>query len=149
MNEKGSQNFIKLDRRILDNDIMKDPLALQLFVYYILVAEWQPVIDKGVEVPRGSFMTTMGQIAKDLNRSYKSIRVGLDRLTRCKEGARLGAGYLARLKIGKRLMITVVHYNKWQGANTISNTMSSTKNASLPIKEKEYKKGGQETQWET
>ena len=128
---------------------MKDPLALQLFVYCILVAEWQPVIDKGVEVPRGSFMTTMGQIAKDLNRSYKSIRVGLDRLTRCKEGARLGAGYLARLKIGKRLMITVVNYDKWQGEGTIKGTNMGTKNASLPIKVKEYKKEVQESKWET
>ena len=149
MNEKGSQNFIKLDRRILDNDIMRDPLALQLFIYCILVAEWQPVIDKGVEVPRGSFITTMGQIAKDLNRSYKSIRVGLDRLTRCEGGARLGAGYLARLKVGKRLMITVVKYNKWQGAVQPNVQDGVPENASLPIKEKEYKKGGQESQWET
>ncbi len=149
MNEKGSQNFIKLDRRILDNDIMRDPLALQLFIYCILVAEWQPVIDKGVEVPRGSFITTMGQIAKDLNRSYKSIRVGLGRLTRCEGGARSGAGYLARLKVGKRLMITVVNYDKWQGEGTIRGTIRGTENASLPIKEKEYKKGGQESQWET
>ena len=149
MNEKGSQNFIKLDRRILDNEIMKDPLALQLFIYCILVAEWQPVIDKGVEVPRGSFMTTMRQMANDLNRSYKSIRVCLDRLTQGNKGAQTGARYLARLKVGKRLMITVVNYDKWQGEGTIKGTIKGTKNGSLPIKEKEYKKGGQESQWET
>jgi len=143
MNEKGSQNFIKLDRRLLNHEIMKDSLAFHLFVYCILRAEWQTVDDKGVTVPRGSFMTTMREVAYDLGCSYQSVRTRLNKLTRC------DAEYLTRLKIGKRLMITVVHYNKWQGANTISNTMSGTKNGSLPIKEKEYKKGGQESQWET
>ena len=143
MNEKGSQNFIKLDRRLLSHEIMKDTLAFHLFVYCILRAEWQTVDDKGVTVPRGSFMTTMREIAYDLGCSYQSVRTRLNKLTRC------DAEYLTRLKIGKRLMITVVNYDKWQGEGTIKGTIKGTNNASLPIKEKEYKKGGQESQWET
>ena len=94
-------------------------------------------------------MTTMRELADELNCSYKSIRVRLDRLTKSENGADLGARYLARLKVGKRLMITVVNYDKWQGEGAIRGTIRGTENASLPIKEKEYKKGGQESQWET
>ena len=94
-------------------------------------------------------MTTMHELAEALNCSYKSIRVRLDRLTWCDNGAQLGARYLARLKVGKRLMITVVNYDKWQGEGTIRGTIRGTENASLPIKEKEYKKGGKESEWET
>ena len=143
MNEKGSQNFIKLDRRILDNDIMKDPLSFQLFVYCILRAEWQMVNDNGVKVPRGSFMATTGEIAHDLHCSYRNVRTRLHNLSRTE------SGYLTRLRVGKRLMITVVNYDKWQGSGNISGKIGGTENASLPIKEKERKKGGQESKWET
>lgn len=143
MNEKGSQNFIKLDRKILDNDIMKDPLSFQLFVYCILRAEWQPVVDKGVTVPRGSFMTTIREIAEDLGCTYINVKTRLRKLSRCEYK------YLSKLKIGRRLMITVVKYNKWQGAVQVGVPVGVPENASLPIKEKEYKKGGKESEWET
>lgn len=143
MNEKGSQNFIKLDRRILDNDIMKDPLSFQLFVYCILRAEWQPVIDKGIKVPRGSFMTTIREIAQDLGCTYINVKTRLRNLSNCK------SNYLSKLRIGNRLMITVVKYNKWQGAVQPNVQDGVPENASLPIKEKEYKKGGQETVWDS
>ena len=143
MNEKGSQNFIKLDRKILDNGIMKDPLSFQLFVYCILRAEWQTVNDKGVIVPRGSFMTTIREIADDLGCTYINVK------TRLRNLSRLEYGYLSKSKIGRRLMITVVKYNKWQGAVQVTVPVGVPNSASLPIKEKEYKKGGQESQWET
>jgi len=143
MNEKGSQNFIKLDRRILDNKVMKDSLSFHLFVYCILMAEWQTVNDNGVTVPRGSFMTTTNEIAEDLHCSYRNVRTRLHNLSK------IEAGYLTNQRIGNRLMITVVHYDKWQGTGNVSGKVGGTNNASLPIKEKEYKKGGQESQWET
>ena len=143
MNEKGSQNFIKLDRKILDNDIMKDPLSFQLFVYCILRAEWQTVNDNGVKVSRGSFMATTSEIAHDLHCSYRNVRTRLHNLSK------IEAGYLTNHRIANRLMITVVHYDKWQGTGNVSGKVGGTENASLPIKEKEYKKGGQESQWET
>jgi len=143
MNEKGSQNFIKLDRKILDNDIMKDPLSFQLFVYCILRAEWQTVDDKGVTVPRGSFMTTIREIASDLGCTYINVKTKLRNLSRYE------SGYLSKLKIGRRLMVTVINYNKWQGAVQVGVPVDVPKNASLPIKRKEYKKEVQEPQWET
>ena len=143
MNEKGSQNFIKLDRRILDNKVMRDSLSFHLFVYCILRAEWQTVNDNGVIVPRGSFMTTTGEIAADLHCSYKNVRTRLHNL------AKIEAGYLANRRIGNRLMVTVVHYDKWQGSGNVSGKIGGTENASLPIKEKEYKKGGKKSKWET
>jgi len=143
MNEKGSQNFIKLDRKILDNDIMKDPLSFQLFVYCILRAEWQTVDDKGVTVPRGSFMTTIREIASDLGCTYINVK------TRLRNLSRYESGYLSKLKIGRRLMVTVINYNKWQGAVQVGVPVGVPKNASLPIKRKEYKKEVQESQWET
>ena len=143
MNEKGSQNFIKLDRRILDNDIMKDPLSFQLFVYCILRAEWQTVNDKGVIVPRGSFMTTIREIAEDLGCTYINVKTRLRNLSKCE------SGYLSKLKIGRRLMVTVVKYNKWQGTVQVGVQVGVPNNASLPIKEKEYKKGGQESVWDS
>lgn len=143
MNEKGSQNFIKLDRKILDNKVMKDSLSFHLFVYCILMAEWQTVNDEGVIVPRGSFMTTTGEIAEALHCSYRNIRTRLHNLSKSE------SGYLTNHRVGNRLMITVVHYNKWQGAGNVGGKVGVTNNASLPIKEKEYKKGGQESKWET
>ena len=143
MNEKGSQNFIKLDRQILDNDIMKDPLSFQLFVYCILRAEWQTVNDKGVIVPRGSFMTTIREVAQDLGCTYINVKTRLRNMSNC------NTKYLSKLRIGNRLMVTVVKYNKWQGAVQPNVPVGVPENASLPIKEKEYKKGGKESKWET
>lgn len=146
MNEKGSQNFIKLDRQILENAIMDDSISFHLFVYCILKAEWQPVNDKGVFVPRGSFMTTIRQMAKDLRCSYRSVKTRLTTMSNHKYN------YLSKLRIGNRLMITVVHYDKWQGAVQPNVQLDVPENASLPIKEKEYKNIKKEagtTKWET
>ena len=157
MNEKGSQNFIKLDRRILRHKIMKDPLAFQLFVYCILKAEYYPVNDDGVDVPRGSFMTTMKDIGADLKCSYKSVRLRLERLSECvtgaDHGADLGADLLRRERIGNRLMITVVNYDKWQGKiDNRGRPLGRPKeenNGFLPLKNKNKKKEVQESKWET
>ena len=157
MNEKGSQNFIKLDRRILSHKIMKDPLAFQLFVYCILKAEYCQVDDDGVDVPRGSFMTTMKDIGADLKCSYKSVRKRLEKLsggtTGADHGADLGADLLTRERMGNRLMITVVHYDKWQGIlddrGRPGGRPKGGKSSFLPLNKKNKKKEVQEPQWET
>ena len=157
MNDKGSQNFIKLDRRILNHDIMKDPLAFQFFVYCILRAEYCPVNDNGVDVPRGSFMTTIKEIGADLKCSYKSVRVRLERLSSgaigADQGADFGADLLQRERVGNRLMVTVIHYDKWQGK--IQNRgrplgrPNDENNGFLPLKKRITKKGGENKKWET
>ena len=157
MNEKGSQNFIKLDRRILSHKVMKDPLAFQLFVYCILKAEYCQVDDEGVDVPRGSFMTTMKDIGADLKCSYKSVRKRLDKLSSgtsgADHGADLGADLLTKVRVGNRLMVTVVHYDKWQGIledrGRPEGRPKRVKSSSLPLKKKKEKKEVQEIKWDT
>ena len=143
MNEKGSQNFIKLDRELLDHKLMKDPFCYQLFSYCLLMAEWQPITDEGVEVPRGSFMITIGEIAEDLGCTYQNVKTRLNKLTRKYDGC------VTRLKVGKRLMITVSNYDKWQGTNSMFTSIPTPKNGFLPLKKKKEKKEVQETKWET
>ena len=88
-------------------------------------------------------MTTIREIAQDLGCTYINVKTRLRNLSNCK------SNYLSKLRIGNRLMVTVVKYNKWQGAVQPNVQDGVPENASLPIKEKEYKKGGQESQWET
>ena len=147
MNDKGSQNFIKLDRELLYHALIKDPFCYQLFSYCLLRAEWQQITDQGVEVPRGSFMTTIGEIANDLGCSYQNVKTRLNKLTRKYDRC------LTRLKVGKRLMITVSNYDKWQGTNSMFNSIPTPKNGFLPLKNKNIKKdkdlGGVSDKWET
>lgn len=146
MDERGSQNFIKLDRRLLDHKIINEPLLLQLFIYCLLRAEWISKTDKGVYVPRGSFITTIGDLADRFGCTYRIMKYRLNRLSKIEYGC------LSRSKVGKRLMITVINYNKWQGNVSMSVPMSVPENGFLPIKEKEYKnkkKGDEATKWET
>ena len=157
MNEKGSQNFIKLDRRISDHKIMKDPLAFQLFVYCILKAAYYPINDDGVDVPRGSFMTTIRELSTNLKCSYNSIVVRLRKISVYTSGSDYGSDYgsnlLTHTRVGNRLMVTVIHYDKWQGKLEKKYEPrfepEEGKNNSLPLKNKNKKKEVQESKWET
>ena len=160
MDEKGSQNYIKLDRELLTHKLLKKPLLLQLFIYCLLKANWTPTKEDGIDIPRGSFLTTRAEIGADLKCSYKSVRMRLDEIgysvTRANHradfGADFGADSLERKKVGNKLMITVVHYDKWQGVLEEKGRdrgrpwgrPKGGKNATLPIKEKEKKEGREE-----
>ena len=160
MDEKGSQNYIKLDRQLLTHKVFKNPLLLQLFIYCLLKAEWTPTKYNGIDVPRGSFITTIKEIGADLKCSYKSVRVRLDKLGSGAIGADLGADFgadfradsLKHEKVGNKLMVTVVHYDKWQGILEEKGRLwgrpwgrpDGGKNANLPIKEKKIKEGEEE-----
>ena len=160
MDEKGSQNYIKLDRELLTHKLLKKPLLLQLFIYCLLKANWTPTKEDGIDIPRGSFLTTMAEIGADLKCSYKSVRMRLDEIGysvtradhRADFRADLGADSLKREKVGNKLMITVVHYDKWQGVleekgrdrGRPLGRPKRGKNTNLPIKEKEIKEGEEE-----
>lgn len=157
MNEKGSQNFIKLDRQISDHKIMKDPLAFQLFVYCILKAAYYPINDEGVNVPRGSFMTTIRELSTNLKCSYNSIVVRLRKISVYTSGSDYGSDYgsnlLTHTRVGNRLMVTVVHYDKWQGKLEKKYEPrfepKGTKSSSLPLNKKKEKKEEQKSVWDS
>ena len=88
------------------------------------------------KIPRGSFVKSLDEIAKDNKLTLQNTRTALKNLK--------NTGELTFIKVYRGLMITVVKYDEYQSANTyltFNSHLSNTYNGFLPIKEKEEKKG--------
>jgi len=66
-----ANGFVKLHRKLLDNEILRNPHLLQLFVYCLLKANWtESEVDwdgKKMILQPGQFITGRFSIARDLN----------------------------------------------------------------------------------
>lgn len=67
--EMERKGYIKLYRKVLDDEVFKNPLAWQLFSYCLLNAEaWE-----NGETPLGTFETTYSQITDDIGMTRPTI----------------------------------------------------------------------------
>ncbi|MCD8208517.1 MAG: hypothetical protein LUD72_11310 [Bacteroidales bacterium] len=106
-------NYIKICRSILDWEWFKNPNTLAVFVYCLLRANWKDGRFEGIEVPRGSFVTSVAKLAKEVGISTQSARTALNHLKSTNE--------LTITSTPKFSVITVNNYNRYQDANKQSN----------------------------
>lgn len=120
-------NFIKIDRKILDWEWWSDINTYRLFTYMLLKANWKDGSFKGVDVPRGSFVSSISKLSVETNLTVDEVRTALKHLKSTKE--------ITSKSRSKFTVFTVNNYNLYQGnpeqlpEQIPSNSQADTKQA--------------------
>lgn len=98
--------WICLHRQVMEWEWYTDANTVRLFIHLLLKANHTNKQWRGVEVNRGSFITSYSHLSSELNLSVKQIRVSMDKLKR--------TGEVASRATSKYSVITVLNYDLYQ-----------------------------------
>ena len=107
-------NWIKLFSKFIDWEWYKDSNTMRLFIHCLLKANWKDGKFQGMEIPRGSFVTSLDTLSEELGMSIQSIRTALKHLISTNE--------LTSKSNNKFRVITIVKYELYQQVNKQPNT---------------------------
>lgn len=131
--------FIKLYRGLADWRWYKNPNTLRLYIHCLMKAYFQETERLDMKIPAGSFETSYGKLARELDLTKKQIRTALENLKRTGEVA-----YRATRQCS---IITVIGYEQYGMCVTEQGTFGAPKGIYQGTKRatnKEYKKGRKE-----
>lgn len=126
--------YIKLDRKILDWEWWSDVNTYRVFTYCLIRANWRESKFQGVDVPRGSFVTSLANLAKSTNLSVRNVRTALEHLK--------STGELTIIRHSKFSVVIVNNYIQYQDSdNQTDNQVTQERQATdtEPTTEEEYK----------
>ena len=103
---------IKIDRRILEWEWYKDLNTCRLFFHLLLRANWKDGRFQGMEIPRGSLVTSYNNLAAETGLSVKNVRTALKHLET--------TGEVAVNRHTKFSVVTVNNYNLYQSDGTVN-----------------------------
>lgn len=109
MNEK----WIKLFPKMLNWEWYKDVNTKVLFIHCLLKANWVEGKFEGITIPRGSFITSLDSLSKELNLSAQEIRTALKHLVSTNE--------ITSISTNKYRLITITNYESYQSINNQTN----------------------------
>lgn len=73
-------SYIKLSRGLLDWEWYSDINTTRAFIHMLLKANWRDGNFKGVPVPRGSFVSSIGKLANETGLTEREIRTAISHL---------------------------------------------------------------------
>lgn len=103
---------IKIDRRILEWEWYKDLNTCRLFFHLLLRANWKDGRFQGMDIPRGSLVTSYNNLATETGLSVKNVRTALKHLET--------TGEVAVNRHPKFSVVTVNKYNLYQSDGTVN-----------------------------
>ncbi len=110
-------NWIKLFSKFMNWEWYKDQNTKSLFIHCLLKANWKDGKFMGIDIPRGSFVTSLDSLSKELGLSIQEIRTALKHLISTNE--------LTSKSTNKYRIITVVNYEIYQQVNKQNNSQST------------------------
>lgn len=113
------EGYIKIHRKILDWEWYTDQNTFCVFLHCLFKANWKDGRFRGIEIPRGSFVTSLQTLSDELNMSVKSVRTALDHLKT--------TGELASKTYPHWRVITVVKYNDYQDDGRLNGKQTASK----------------------
>lgn len=102
-------NWIKLFTKFTTWEWYKDQNTKSLFLHCLLKANWKDGKFMGNVIPRGSFVTSLDSLSKELGLSVQEVRTALKHLISTNE--------LTSKSTNKYRIITVVNYEMYQQVN--------------------------------
>lgn len=106
--------FVIVDKKIMEWEWYKDVYTYKLFTHALWKANWKAGSFKGVEVPRGAFVTSLPKLAEESGLSIQQTRTALKHL--------ILTGELTDKAYSKFRVITVNNYDMYQSPNSITNS---------------------------
>lgn len=117
MNEiKG---YIKLYRSLLDWEWYSDNNTFRLWLYCLLKANYSDTKWRGIDIERGSFVTSMNKLSLGTGLSVQQVRTSLQKL--------LSTDEVTHKPHSKYSIITINNYEQYQENNTQPNSQMTNK----------------------
>ncbi len=128
----NDNKWIKLHLKLLDWEWYKDTNTTRVFIHLLLKANWKDGKFEGQIIPRGSFVTSLRSLSKELGMSVQSIRTVLNHLKSTNE--------ITIKTTNKYRVITVINYELYQQTNKqtnnqLTNNQQATNNQLTTIEE--------------
>lgn len=105
--------FVSLHRKLLDWEWYDDINVKVLFIHLLLKANWKEKDWHGINIKRGSFITSINKLAIETHLSPMQVRVALDKLILTNE--------ITKVSNREYTVITVNNYCLYQDSNTQDN----------------------------
>ena len=102
------QGHIKLFRGFLEWEWWHDINTSRLFIYMLLKANWKPGRFGGIDIPRGSFVSSIGELAHGANLTENEVRTAIKHLIK--------TGEVNKQTTNKFTVFTVKNYCLYQDA---------------------------------
>lgn len=112
-------DFIKIDRKILKWEWWNDINTSRLFIYMLIAAYWKDGNYKGVVIERGSFPSSISELAKETSLTDNEIRTALKHLK--------GTGEITSKSHSKYTVFTVKNYDLYQSINEQNHNQITSK----------------------
>lgn len=103
------EGWISLHRKMIDWEWYNEPNTIRLFLHCLLKANHTDKKWRGIDVKRGSFITSYGKLADELELSVQNIRTALSNLKL--------TGEITSESSSKNTVIKVVNYDLHQDGN--------------------------------
>ncbi len=107
-------NWVKLFSKFMNWEWYKDSNTKDLFIHCLLKANWKDGRFEGVEIKRGSFVTSLKSLSEELGMTVQEVRTSLKHLISTNE--------LTSKSTNKYRIITIVNYELYQLVNKQPNT---------------------------
>jgi hypothetical protein len=133
------EGFIKLHRKITEWEWYKEPNILSLFIHILFLANWEDKQWHGNIIKRGSFITSVENLALEVGLSIQQTRTVLSKLEH--------TGEINKQTTNKYTLITINKYNDYQKVTSTLTNKQQTNNkqpnkqitTTKEYKNKEYK----------
>lgn len=112
-NEIKNKGFVLLSRNLLEWKWYTEPNTCRFFIHCLLKANYKEKEWHDIIIPRGSFITSYNQLAKELNLTTQNIRTIEKRLISTNE--------ITKYSTSKYTIITVNNYDLYQSSNKVIN----------------------------
>lgn len=74
------KGFIRLNRQLTEWEWFDNSQMVHIWIYFLLKANYQDCKWRGIDIPRGSFVTSLDAICKDTGLSLQNVRTCISRL---------------------------------------------------------------------
>lgn len=109
-----NEGWIKIYQKFIYWEWYKDANTCRLFLHCLLKANWKDARFRGYEIPRGSFVSSIRNLSKELKISEQKIKTALNHLKLTHE---------ITIKTTKQFsIITINNYDLYQTNNTPINS---------------------------
>lgn len=106
-------DYVKISRKILEWEWYKDVNTKVVFFHILLKANWKNGRFHGMEIPRGSFVTSYQSLAEETGLTVMNVRTAIKHLKLTQE--------ITVSQHSKFSVITVKNYDAYQTANKVAN----------------------------
>ena len=130
-------DYVKISRKILDWEWYTDINTKVLFLHILLKANWKDGRFQGIEIPRGSFVTSYQSLSDETGLTIRNVRTAIKHLENTEE--------VTVNRHAKFSVITVKNYNQYQTSDkqvTVNRQGSDSQVTTIEEGKKERKEEG-------